>query len=314
MADRLDALLGAEAPVVGIDDVDGIRNDLERAARRAVQLVDGHAVEDMLPFRLPKARVIALGACERHALAVAREQVSDAPEESSVPVLAGRALDIFVAHELTTGAVADPVDDLLSWLDATGEVTVRDEVIAAEDRLELAQLAAAARDFAGIDAAWWPRTQTAAAVHLQAGAVRCEGRTDVEFGGPVAGRPGVVVEVKLGRPRPDHLAEVTHYSLLVALRDGRAPAVVARWYPGAGLAEMRVTVDVLRSAARRLADAIGAWAELQVGRPPLERSGPACGWCPDADRCPSSVAPADPYRSWVGPPLGAPPHRTGGVL
>ena len=105
----------------------------------------------------------------------------------------------------------------------------------------------------------------------------------------------MVVEVKLGRPHHGHLAEATHYALLVALRDRRAPAAVARWYPGGALAAMPVGADVLHSAARRLADAIGDWAELQVGRTPVERAGPSCAWCPDADRCPTYQDPPDPF-------------------
>ncbi|HNA37260.1 MAG TPA: hypothetical protein PLZ72_12990, partial [Microthrixaceae bacterium] len=87
----------------------------------------------------------------------------------------------------------------------------------------------------------------------------------------------------------------THYALLTALRDGRAPAAVARWYPGGALATMAVTSDVLESAARRLGAAIDAWAELAVGRPPRERPGPACSWCPDAGVCPSFAPAPDPF-------------------
>jgi hypothetical protein len=181
-------------------------------------------------------------------------------------------------------------------LAAQGDHGTRDQVIAAADELAapLAALAAAARAWSGIDPAWWPRTQTAAAVHLAGGRVVSEGRVDVELGGPLSGRPGVVVEVKSGAPRHGHLSEVTQYALLVTMRDGVAPALVARWYPEGSLAAQPVTPDLLRSAARRLADAISIWGELQAGRPPTERSGPPCGWCPVADTCATAVPPTDP--------------------
>ncbi len=288
-----------------------LRSDLESAAERAVALLDGHGLDldadgSVLPLRLPKARVVALGACERHAVAVARESTTpDAGlDELPLRMLAGRALDVYVEHEIAEGPVADPFEDLLSWLGANGEVAVRDQVIAAEGQLQLDPLASAARAWAGLDPAWWPRTQAAAAVHLAGGAVRCDGRTDVELGGGRSGRPSLVVEVKLGRPHQVHLDEVTHYALLVALRDGVAPAAVARWYPDGSLAEMSVTADVLHAAARRLADAIGAWAELQVGRPPDERPGAPCSWCPDAGECPSFLPARDPFD-----PFGDSEHR-----
>lgn len=298
VADSLRPVLDVTVPRSGDGEaLESIREELESAAARAAELVEGHGVADGPPLRLPKRRVAALGACERHAVAVAAAEAAGRGSfaaGSSIGMLAGRALDVFVGHEIAVGPVADPLEDLLSWLDACGELDVRDEVIAAGADLQLAPLAAAARSWSGLDPMWWPRTQAAAALHLAGGRVRCEGRTDVELGGPLTGVPSVVVEVKLGRPTHGHLAEVTHYALLVALRDRTVPAAVARWYPGGALATMPVTLDVLHAAARRLSDAIGAWAELQVGRPPAERAGPVCRWCPDADRCPSFEAPPDP--------------------
>lgn len=285
------------AVAVTRDDLALIRSDLEAAAVRAVELLGGHGDTVALPLRFPKGRVVALGSCERHAVATARESATaDAGAgELSPRMLAGRALDVFVELEIAEGPVADPLEDLLSWLDACGDLDVRDQVIVAADQLPLAPLASAARAWAGLDPRWWPRTQAAAAVHLAGGAVRCDGRTDVELGGVLSGRPTVVVEVKLGRPHQTHLDEVTHYALLVALRDGVAPAAVARWYPGGAFAEMAVTAGVLHTAARRLTDAIGAWVELQVGRPPIERPGALCSWCPDAGTCPSFQPARDPY-------------------
>lgn len=303
VADELQRhLSGADPASVTGDDLAEIRADLERAATRAVALVDGHDASGVLPLRLPKARVIALGDCERFAVARHATDLAGVDEAPSPSVLLGLALDVYVEHELVEGPVADPVDDVSSWLEARGDLDVRDGFIAGADPAALVPLASAARAWSGLDADWWPRTQAAAAVHLAGGAVRCDGRTDVELGGPLSGRPGVVVEVKVGRPHPGHLAEATHYALLVALRDRVAPALVARWYPEGSFAVMSITVDVLHSASRRLADAIGAWAEMQVGRTPRERSGPACAWCPDADRCPSYQERPSPLSDPDGTP------------
>jgi len=294
---------GGDGPVP-LEDLRRFRRDLEVAADRAVALLDGHSpTEDVgegpaaigLPLRLPKGRVIALTDCERFAFASARPDPAPELDDPPLRLLAGRALDVYVEHEIVEGPIGHPLEDLLSWLDAEGEHDVRDQVIAAGDRLQLERLASAARAWSGLAPSWWPRTQARAAVHLADGLVLCEGRTDVELGGPLAGRPAVVVEVKLGRPHAHHLAEATHYALLTALRDGRAPAAVARWYPGGALATMSVTSEVLESAARRLGAAIDAWAELAVGRPPRERPGPACSWCPDAGVCPSFAPAPDPF-------------------
>ena len=292
MEAQLEELLDREPRVVTTAQLGRVRDRLEQAADRAVELVDGHDAAEVLPLRLPKGRVADLAACERHGVARHARSADDAP---SIPGLRGTALDRFVLHEITVGPVVDPYEDLLSMLDAQAEPETRDQVIAAADRLDLAPLAAAARDWAGLDPGWWPRTQTAAAVHLSEGQVLCEGRVDVELGGPASGRPGVVVEVKTGAPRTAHQDEITHYALLVALRDGVAPVLAARWYPGGALAHLPVTAEVLESAARRLAAAIGTWAERLAGRPAAETPGPSCGWCPDADVCPGAQPPTDPF-------------------
>lgn len=291
VTDQLEDLLShGPRPVSGRDLAD-LRGHLEVAAARAVALVDGHDARDLLPLRVPKGRVASLLACERHAVA-RHAQPFDASQAPAA--LRGMALDRYVLHELVAGPVADPLEDLLSMLDAQAEFATRDDVIAwPEAASMLPSLATAARAWTGLDPSWWPRTQTSAAVHLAGGHVVTSGRVDVELGGPLTDRPGVVVEVKSGAPRLDHLAEVTLYALLVALRDGCAPELVARWYPGGPLAHQPVTPDLLWSAARRLGDAIGIWAELQAGRPPVESSGPWCAWCPVADVCPSAVAPVD---------------------
>jgi hypothetical protein len=293
IAEQLDDLLFDPPAPVGREELDAARSRLEAAAERAASLVDGHDAAHRFPLRLPKGRVDAVLTCERHAVARHAAPFDDA---LPLPLLQGVALDRYVLLELVTGPVADPLEDLLSMLDAQADHATRDQVIAAADELgpHLAALATAAREWSGLDPSWWPRTQSPAAIHLAGGRVVSEGRVDVELGGPLTGRPGVVVEVKSGAPRHEHLAEVTQYALLVALRDGVAPALVARWYPGGRLAHLPVTADVLFSAERRLSDAISVWAELQAGRPPTERSGPACGWCPAADVCPTAVAPADP--------------------
>ena len=300
VAEQLDELLVRPPPPVSGTDLDEVRAALEEAADRAVQLVDGHEAEHVLPLRLPKSRVVALAECERLAVARHGTPTEGAP---SVPVLRGLALDAFVLHELHEGPVADPREDLRSMLLAQDEPGLAQQVDAAGDDLDLAPLAAAARDWSGLDPAWWPRSQSAAALHLSGGRVRCDSRVDVELGGPLTGRPGVVVEVKVGRPHRNHLAEVGHYALLVALRDGIAPAVVARWYPGSVLAQLPVTADVIRSGARRLTAAIGAWAELQVGRRPRESAGPGCGWCPVADVCPTFEPPPDPFAEPTDAPV-----------
>ena len=156
-------------------------------------------------------------------------------------------------------------------------------------------LAGAVADaWTGIDPRWAPQVQSRASVVLADGAVICSGVVDVELGGRGTGRPGVVVEVKSGTAAAAHVHEIYLYALLVALRDGTSPAVVARWYPGADPSGPKVTMGVLEAAAARLVAGLGTWTALLLGDPAQERAGGWCSWCPDEPVCTSAPARSGP--------------------
>ena len=153
---------------------------------------------------------------------------------------------------------------------------------------------------------WAPRTQCRAALVLADGACICSGVVDVELGGAATGLPGVVVEVKSGAVAAAHPHEVYLYALLVALRDGAAPAAVARWYPGADPVVLPVTLGVLESAAARLSAGAGLWAgaDRPARPPPSVRAAGADGARTARSaprRRPSGARPA------TGPAVDAPP-------
>ena len=263
--------------------------------------VEGAVVEGELgpqepgALRRPKSRLAALGQCARSAGAAEGATEGGGPGAAA---LRGIALDRFVIHQLRAGRVREPVSDLRAMLRAEGEWAT----LAALDELEVADphalgrlldplASSVANQWSDIPAEWNARTQARANLHLAEGRVVCSGLADVELGGRGTALPPVVVEVKSGGPSAAHLAEVALYALLVGLRDGRAPDVVARWYPGGAPAATEVTEGLLDSAARRLADGITTWAELKVGRPPVETPGAWCAWCAAADVCHSARAP-----------------------
>ena len=251
-------------------------------------------VADRLPagvVRVPKGRIADLQRCER--LAVARHLRPDGRPPGRA-ALRGVALDRFVLLAVGGSALDEPTAELLSVLDAQGEESLCDQVLAAatDDLGVFDDLVGPVESWRDIPEEWWPRLQTAAAVSLADGRVVCSGRLDAELGGPLVHRAGVVVEVKSSSPSPAHVEEVALYALLVGWRDGVPPALVVRWYPFHGAAVMPVDAGVLESAATRLAGAVEVWVELLAGREPREVPGPWCRWCPDASGCPSSTAPA----------------------
>ena len=295
--------------------IEQLREQLEATALHAAEIVRGTDPEQ-LPIRVPKSRLADLDCCERKALAT--YQADYAEQSITASMLRGVALDRFVTYQLVAGRVTEPLQTCLSMLEAEAEdsAIAAFEALGPEAAAELIDpLAALVADaWSGIDPAWVPRTQSKASAVFADGAVVCSGIIDVELGGPSAGVPAVVVEVKSGKPVAAHQAEAYLYGLLLALRDGLAPGAVARWYPGSELAAVVVSEGLLASAAARLEQAMLRWAELLCGRTPQESSGPWCGWCPDNEVCPSSrvdrSAPAglagdlefeaefDPERDW----------------
>lgn len=282
--------LATPTPVTATDLTE-LRDELEAAATGAMAAV--HVAPDDLPVRVPKGRLAELARCERSAVASAgstERRRREGPE--ALGLLRGIALDQFVTHQLAEGRVLEPLPVLVSMLTAVADdesLELLDSVPLDEASSTLEPLAASvAESWAGLDPAWMPRTQSRASLVLAGGSVICSGVVDVELGGPTTGLPGVVVEVKSGRPAPEHQAEAYLYALLVALRDGVAPLSVARWYPGSEPAATPVTLGVLEAAAARLADTAVTWVELVAGRTPEESPGVWCRWCDDAPRCPSA--------------------------
>ncbi|MDQ2678912.1 MAG: hypothetical protein M3Y51_09230, partial [Actinomycetota bacterium] len=246
----------APTPVSSADLAE-LRTELDAAASAA--MAGAQVGSDDLPVRVPKSRLAEMARCERSAVASARSVDTRRREGAeALGLLRGIALDHFVTHQLAEGRVLEPLPALVSMLTAVADdqsLELLDTVALDDAEASLAPLATSvAETWAGLDPAWMPRTQSRASLVLAEGSVICSGVVDVELGGPTTGLPGVVIEVKSGRPAPEHQAEAYLYALLVALRDGVAPVGVARWYPGSDPATTPVTLGVLEAAAARLAD------------------------------------------------------------
>jgi len=237
---------------------------------------------------ISKSTAADLQRCE--GFAVARRGSLGA--ESTWEMLAGRALDAYVAHVNHVGAVADPVEDLASVWEAQGrhEDAARVRAEGQEPgRLERLSSLAMAAAHAEVDPVWVPRVEVGLGVTV-GDAIALNGRVDLLLGGPGTGRPTVVVEVKSGSQHSDHHAELRHYLLLAALRHGEMPAAAAVWYPDGTLARMHVA-GTAESSAMRVAAAAAAVADMWEGRPPTLHPGGHCRWCPVADVCPRAQDP-----------------------
>jgi hypothetical protein len=121
---------------------------------------------------------------------------------------------------------------------------------------------------------------------------------DLALGGPGTGRPWVLVEVKAGTARDGNRSDLLWYSLVVALRHGRPPDLVAAWSAADdGLVPVPISAGSVEAAAHRGLAALDRLVELAAGREPEARPNPRCRWCPEIDRCPPGLASLEAPRT-----------------
>lgn len=301
LADAIDRWsAGTLAPELATPaEVAQVRSLLEHAAQVAVDAA-GDADLASNPIRLSKGRITELAACERHLVATADGRGGGGQEDL---LHLGVLVDVLAEHHVLTGRPRpDPeplalAEDLcrahgdkeatLEWLAGLGPEARRgiDERLT-EKRDQLLG------GWPAFDRSWWPRTQERIVVGLAGGQVVLDGRADAIVGGRPTRWPALVLEVKSGSFSREQRDDGLFYGLLLAIRDGEAPAAAITTTP-AGLHVERATIERLDTACLRLSAAIVAAGELAGGRAPVERAGPRCERCPVVAACPSGQA-------WVG--------------
>ncbi len=288
--DRPEGLGAAPAAGATGDEADGptgqrlerLRDALEDAATRAAA-VGGWTADD--PLRLTKGTVTWLLRCPRRALAAEGTT-------AGADLVAGLVVDAAAKVATLVPQRAPTVEAALGYLDATGDPTARVHLadLGTGAAPLLADLTARVDRLAAawprrIDPGWWPRVEEPVRVRLAGGAVVLGGRLDLLVGGPPTDRPAVVVEVKGGTWYDGMRADGHLYALLVALREGRPPAVVVTVVADGTTQVEPVRPAVLATAADRIEEAMGVAAAVAAGEPPAARPGPHCLHCPVRAGC-----------------------------
>ena len=142
---------------------------------------------------------------------------------------------------------------------------------------------------------WTPSVEMTLRAELAGGRVRLHARPDLSLGGSDQDEPlrarRLLLELKTGPDRPEHDDDIRFYALVATLFFGVPPFRVATVHLGTGTwRAYDVTEDLLRSAARRVADGAARAIALLAGAEPALRGGPWCRWCPRREVCPSSAA------------------------
>jgi CRISPR/Cas system-associated exonuclease Cas4 (RecB family) len=120
------------------------------------------------------------------------------------------------------------------------------------------------------------------------GPILLQGKVDLMMGRPSGNESRkVIIDLKTGRPSPQHRQDLSFYALLETLARSVPPRKVATFYLDSSEVQVEdVSERLLRTSIRRTLDGINAMIELQSeGRPPVKRPGTSCRWCPIADNC-----------------------------
>jgi hypothetical protein len=289
---RGDALLarlrgeGAPRPVVDPGLAGGLRDWLEDGLAEAV----GELRPDLGPVRVTKEAVNQVLTCEAHFAARRAE-----PRQVSVELARGTLVDALFRQWVTTGRLGDPWADGLAALAAEGDrdgigvfVTTlpaeRREALAAELSAHAARISTS---WPVPAPSWMARTQERLLVPLAGGRMVLSGVIDLALGAPSAGRASVcVVEVKSGRRRVEHRADLHLYALMETLRSGAPPFRVATYYTDTGELDVEpVGRDVLVSALHRVLSGALALCRLASGAAPERTPNPLCAWCSVLPSC-----------------------------
>lgn len=301
-ADLADALgrweAGTLVPTLATPtEVHEVRHLLEGAAREAVATASAAPGVDLAsnPIRLSKRRLTDLLACERHLVLTADDGRSGGPGDEALHL--GVLVDV-LAERFVVAAdrrlPPEPLEVGLELCAAHGEQGVATvEWVGALDpdarhsfaeRLDEKQGGLLGR-WPAFDPRWWPRTQERTTVALAAGDVVLSGRADVTVGGPPTPWPVVVVEVKSGGFSMEQRDDGLLYALLLALRDGVAPAAAITVTAAGAVHVESATAERLATAAERVGTAIVAAGRLAGGQAPVERAGFRCDRCPVEATC-----------------------------
>jgi len=277
---------GTGRPAVDPGLAGGLRDWLEDGLAGAV----GGDAAGTGPVRVTKETLTGVLMCEAHL--VARRT---APRVVTVELARGTLVDALFRQWVTTGRLDDP------WSDALGAVGVGDDgdgIAAFVASLPVERREALADEIAdhaaGIVARWpvpsptWlPRTQERVVVPLVGGRVVMSGVVDLAFGGPAGERASVcVVEIKSGRRRLEHRADLHFYALLETLRSGAPPFRIATYYTRTGELDVEpVTDDVLVGALQRVLAGAVRLCRLAAGTEPERTPNALCAWCTALPQC-----------------------------
>ena len=274
---------GRPRPLVDPSFAGGLREWLEDALAPAAAGLG----PDQAPARINKQALTQVLTCEAHLVA------SRAAPRVTVELVRGILVDALFRQWMTVGAIGDPVQDALDACAVEGgEVGPFVAGLDPADRRVLAdevgsQAARIAAQWPVPPGSWMARTQERLDIGLCGGRIVMSGVIDLAFGAPAAERASTcLVDVKSGRRRVEHRADLHFYALLETLRSGAPPFMLGTYYAGIGELDTEpVEEGLLVGALRRVVDGTERLCRLAAGEAAGYRPNPLCPWCVGLPSC-----------------------------
>jgi hypothetical protein len=258
---------------------------------------------------ITKDRLTQVLTCEAHHVA---SQFGE--RRPSQAIACGALIDSLFRQLVATGRIDDPMADGVAALtldDHQRALVDWIQQLPAPERSELAmeverQAAGLVSRWPALSPEWLPRTQEPIKASLAEGRVLLSARVDLAIGRPAVEHASVgIVELKSGRRRAEHRADLHFYALIEALRSPAPPFMVATYYSRTGELDVEpVSEDLLVAAARRIIAGAEALHRLATGAEANRTPNPLCGWCdalptcgPGQERAGTSVPHAGPRGS-----------------
>ncbi len=280
----LDLLRRGEEPVVfGTDLIDELVGDIEAAFEEFIGRLGDERIF------LSKHRLTSVLGCEV-------QHLHDEPFTWS-PAIAGgqvahRAIQLLINWR-GDPVPADVIDEALARL-ADEDSSIGDWIAGLSDG-DMADLRGFAVDklikftecFPPLDRRAAPTTESSVRWPND-GPIVLSGKVDLTLGRPSGDESRkVIIDLKTGWVSQKHREDLRFYALLEMLKSRVPPRKLASFYLDSGEPVVEdVTEGVLRTATRRMLDALNAEIELTVeGRAPVKRPGVSCRWCPLSSDC-----------------------------
>ncbi|HEX3566471.1 MAG TPA: PD-(D/E)XK nuclease family protein [Acidimicrobiales bacterium] len=242
------------------------------------------------PVVVTKDRLTQVLTCEAHHVA---SQFGE--RRPSQAMACGALIDSLFRQLVVTGRIENPMADGLAALTLDDHQRVLVEWInqlPTPQRSELAmeverQAAGLVARWPALSPGWLPRTQEPIKASLAEGRVLLSARIDLAIGRPAVDHASVgIVELKSGKRRAEHRADLHFYALIEALRSPAPPFMVATYYSRTGELDVEpVSEDLLVAAARRTIAGAEALLRLATGAEAQRTPNPLCGWCDALPTC-----------------------------